>query len=154
MHACKGGPHCKAFTYGCSGRKKAALAYAVTYTSGCITKHFNDFNVLFVGRLLSGVATSLLYTAFESWLVAEHKKVTFLHLVLIGRTLKIAASVMAASLFLGKLPAAAELSQEDPIPASLSSNRSATSCACICRGGMMRSGWAGRSPRQYLWATA
>lgn len=62
----------------CSGRKKAALAYVLTYTSGCVTKHFNDFNVLFVGRLFSGVATSLLYSAFESWLVAEHKKVGLL----------------------------------------------------------------------------
>ncbi|CAK0784454.1 hypothetical protein CVIRNUC_007658 [Coccomyxa viridis] len=56
------------------GRKKAALLYVLTYTSGCVTKHFNDFNVLFVGRIFSGVATSLLYSAFESWLVAEHKK--------------------------------------------------------------------------------
>ena len=61
--------------YCCSGRKKAALLYVLTYTSGCVTKHFNDFNVLFVGRIFSGVATSLLYSAFESWLVAEHKKV-------------------------------------------------------------------------------
>ncbi|CAL5229707.1 g13080 [Coccomyxa viridis] len=56
------------------GRKKAALAYVFTYTCGCVTKHFNDFNVLFIGRVFSGVATSLLYSAFESWLVAEHKK--------------------------------------------------------------------------------
>ncbi len=59
----------------CSGRKKAALAYVFAYTCGCVTKHFNDFNILFVGRIFSGVATSLLYSAFESWLVAEHKKV-------------------------------------------------------------------------------
>jgi hypothetical protein len=30
--------------------------------------------VLFVGRVFCGVATSLLYSAFESWLVAEHNK--------------------------------------------------------------------------------
>jgi hypothetical protein len=29
-----------------------------------------------VGRVLGGVATSLLFSAFESWLVAEHNKVT------------------------------------------------------------------------------
>ena len=33
------------------------------------------FAVLLVGRLFCGVATSLLYSAFESWLVAEHFKV-------------------------------------------------------------------------------
>ncbi len=27
-----------------------------------------------LGRLLGGVATSLLFSAFESWLVAEHTK--------------------------------------------------------------------------------
>lgn len=47
----------------------------VMYTSGCVTKHFNDFNVLLAGRLFSGIATSLLNSAFESWLVAEHSKV-------------------------------------------------------------------------------
>ena len=56
------------------GRKKAALTYVVTYTIGCFTKHWNMFWVLFVGRLFCGVATSLLYSAFESWLVAEHFK--------------------------------------------------------------------------------
>jgi hypothetical protein len=30
-----------------------------------------------VGRILGGVATSLLFSAFESWLVAEHNKVLF-----------------------------------------------------------------------------
>ena len=59
----------------CRGRKKAALTYVVTYTLGCLTKHWNVFGVLLVGRLFCGVATSLLYSAFESWLVAEHFKV-------------------------------------------------------------------------------
>lgn len=57
------------------GRKKAALTYVASYVFGCFTKHFNNFNVLFVGRIFCGVATSLLFSAFESWLVAEHFKV-------------------------------------------------------------------------------
>ena len=48
----------------------------VTYCIGCATKHWNDFVVLLVGRLFCGVATSLLYSAFESWLVAEHFQVS------------------------------------------------------------------------------
>jgi hypothetical protein len=28
-----------------------------------------------IGRVLGGIATSLLFSAFESWLVAEHNKV-------------------------------------------------------------------------------
>jgi MFS transporter, MFS domain-containing protein family, molybdate-anion transporter len=56
------------------GRKRAALIYVCTYTFGCFTKHFNSFWILFTGRIFCGVATSLLYSAFESWLVAEHFK--------------------------------------------------------------------------------
>ena len=55
-----------------TGRKKAALTYVAAYSLGCFTKHSASFSVLLVGRLLCGVATSLLYSAFESWLVAEH----------------------------------------------------------------------------------
>ena len=38
-------------------------------------QHFNDFWILMVGRLLGGIATSILYSAFESWLIYEHNKV-------------------------------------------------------------------------------
>jgi hypothetical protein len=59
----------------CSGRKKAALLYCVTYIASCITKHSADYYVLMLGRFFGGIATSLLFSAFESWLVAEHFKV-------------------------------------------------------------------------------
>eukprot|EP00798_Chlamydomonas_sp_ICE-L_P030094 gene30094-35059_t len=38
----------------------------------CATKHSSDYWVLMFGRFLGGIATSLLFSAFESWLVAEH----------------------------------------------------------------------------------
>lgn len=56
------------------GRKNAALGYVVTYSLSCCTKHSPNYWVLMVGRVLGGIATSLLYSAFESWLVAEHFK--------------------------------------------------------------------------------
>lgn len=56
------------------GRKRAALTYCITYSLGCVTKHFNSFWILAGGRILCGVSTSLLFSAFESWLVAEHFK--------------------------------------------------------------------------------
>lgn len=43
-----------------------------TYSLSCLTKHSGDFWILLLGRLLGGVSTSLLFSAFESWLVAEH----------------------------------------------------------------------------------
>eukprot|EP00899_Mesostigma_viride_P006904 jgi/Mesvir1/16214/Mv08472-RA.1 len=56
------------------GRKTASLLYVATYVASCATKHSPNFGVLMVGRLLGGIATSLLFSAFESWLVAEHFK--------------------------------------------------------------------------------
>lgn len=56
------------------GRRRAALIYCASYALGCITKHFNSFWILFVGRVFCGIATSLLYSVFESWLVGEHTK--------------------------------------------------------------------------------
>lgn len=56
------------------GRKNAALTYCVTYIASCVTKHWSDYNVLMLGRFFGGIATSLLFTSFESWLVAEHFK--------------------------------------------------------------------------------
>ena len=56
------------------GRKNAALTYVVTYIASCVTKHWSDYGVLMLGRFFGGIATSLLFTAFESWLVSEHFK--------------------------------------------------------------------------------
>jgi len=54
------------------GRKKAAMLYVVLYMLSCFTKHSPNFVVLMLGRVFGGVATSLLFSVFESWIVAEH----------------------------------------------------------------------------------
>ncbi|KAK3030653.1 hypothetical protein RJ639_035857 [Escallonia herrerae] len=56
------------------GRKRACVTYCITYVLSCITKHSPLYEVLMLGRILGGIATSLLFSAFESWLVAEHNK--------------------------------------------------------------------------------
>ncbi|XP_045165418.1 molybdate-anion transporter-like isoform X2 [Mercenaria mercenaria] len=56
------------------GRRNNCILYGILYGAACITKHFNNFWVLMIGRLLGGTATSILYSAFESWLVFEHNK--------------------------------------------------------------------------------
>ncbi|KAI3792963.1 hypothetical protein L1987_35575 [Smallanthus sonchifolius] len=56
------------------GRKRACITYCITYILSCITKHSPQYKLLLLGRILGGVATSLLFSAFESWLVAEHNK--------------------------------------------------------------------------------
>ncbi len=54
----------------CSGRKKACLLYVMTYVLSCITKHSRSYYMLLAGRALGGVSTSLLFSAFESWVVS------------------------------------------------------------------------------------
>ncbi|KAJ0048953.1 hypothetical protein Pint_14838 [Pistacia integerrima] len=56
------------------GRRRACVTYCMTYILSCITKHSPQYKVLMLGRILGGIATSLLFSAFESWLVAEHNK--------------------------------------------------------------------------------
>eukprot|EP01052_Picozoa_sp_SAG31_P013557 SAG31_NODE_817_length_11849_cov_6.737362_9_plen_353_part_00 len=43
----------------------------------CVTKHFNHYWILMLGRLTGGIATSLLFSAFESWMVSEHQTKLF-----------------------------------------------------------------------------
>lgn len=56
------------------GRKRACVTYCISYILSCITKHSPQYKILMVGRILGGIATSLLFSSFESWLVAEHNK--------------------------------------------------------------------------------
>lgn len=56
------------------GRRFNCILYGVLYSVGCVTKHFNNFHILMFGRLLAGISTSILYSAFESWLIYEHKQ--------------------------------------------------------------------------------
>jgi MFS family permease len=53
------------------GRKKATLAFSVIYALGAWSTKSPLLTVLLVGRALSGIGTSLLFSAPESWLVGE-----------------------------------------------------------------------------------
>ncbi|KAK6010557.1 hypothetical protein OSTOST_24412, partial [Ostertagia ostertagi] len=50
------------------GRRNNCVIYGILYGCSCITKHFASIEIL------DGIATSILYSAFESWLVYEHNK--------------------------------------------------------------------------------
>jgi MFS family permease len=54
------------------GRKRLALVFGVLYSVSCLTKLSPEFHWLMVGRLTGGVATSLLFSVFEAWMVYEH----------------------------------------------------------------------------------
>lgn len=55
------------------GRRYVCLVFCGVYALSALTKIVNSFAVLFFGRVLSGIATSLLFTSFESWMVSEHR---------------------------------------------------------------------------------
>ncbi|VDL80621.1 unnamed protein product [Nippostrongylus brasiliensis] len=56
------------------GRRNNGIIYGILYGCSCITKHFASMEILMIGRFLGGIATSILYSAFESWVVYEHIK--------------------------------------------------------------------------------
>jgi len=55
------------------GRKNCALAYCVLYIVSCLTKHVKNYSALMFGRVTGGIATSLLFSCFECWMVSEHQ---------------------------------------------------------------------------------
>ena len=53
------------------GRRTACLAFCVIYSLSCTTLFTNNLSILFLGRVLGGVSGTLLWSVFESWMVAE-----------------------------------------------------------------------------------
>eukprot|EP00062_Callorhinchus_milii_P025011 gi/632985529/ref/XP_007909732.1/ PREDICTED: molybdate-anion transporter [Callorhinchus milii] len=54
------------------GRRKSSVLFCLTYSACCLTKLSRDYFVLVVGRVLGGLSSSLLFSAFEAWYVHEH----------------------------------------------------------------------------------
>lgn len=59
------------------GRKNMCILYSISYIIACFTKLVPEYWTLMLGRFLSGVSTSLLFSVFESWMVCEHHKQGF-----------------------------------------------------------------------------
>lgn len=57
-----------------NGRKMATLAFCVFYALSALSTKSSLLMVLFLGRMLSGIGTSLLFSAPEAWLVGEAQK--------------------------------------------------------------------------------
>ncbi|KAJ3015962.1 UNVERIFIED_CONTAM: Molybdate-anion transporter [Siphonaria sp. JEL0065] len=54
------------------GRRNLSYVFAVSYALSCATKLSPNFAILAFGRILGGIATSLLFSVFESWMISEH----------------------------------------------------------------------------------
>lgn len=53
-----------------SGRKRICLSFCVAYAFACMCTLFSFPLILFIGRMVSGFATAILFSAFETWVVS------------------------------------------------------------------------------------
>ena len=53
-----------------------ALSFSVIYTFCCLTKLSSNYWWLFTGRIFGGIATSMLFSTFESWLASSRHTYT------------------------------------------------------------------------------
>jgi MFS transporter, MFS domain-containing protein family, molybdate-anion transporter len=56
------------------GRRLGCLVFCVLEIIINTLEHYPAMHLLLLGRVLGGISTSLLFTAFESWMVSEHRK--------------------------------------------------------------------------------
>ncbi|KAK7864366.1 hypothetical protein R5R35_007931 [Gryllus longicercus] len=54
------------------GRRLMCIVFNVIYLLSCLSKLSSSFKVLFVGRILGGIGTSILFSVFEAWYVYQH----------------------------------------------------------------------------------
>lgn len=55
------------------GRKNSCIAYCILEIIINFLEHFHDFPTLLLGRVLGGISTNLLFSAFESWMTTQHR---------------------------------------------------------------------------------
>ncbi|EKM48068.1 uncharacterized protein PHACADRAFT_132609 [Phanerochaete carnosa HHB-10118-sp] len=53
------------------GRKRLCQMFCVTYALACLCIQVPSLPILLFGRVLGGASTSILYSAFESWLISS-----------------------------------------------------------------------------------
>lgn len=56
------------------GRRAACLSFCATYSLSCLATMVPSLPVLFLGRVLGGLSTSLLFSVFDSWMVTDFRK--------------------------------------------------------------------------------
>jgi len=59
------------------GRKKSCVAYCALEVIINVLEHIPNPLALYIGRVLGGVSTSILFVSFESWMVTEHRRMGF-----------------------------------------------------------------------------
>jgi len=59
------------------GRKRSCVVYCVLEVIINTLEHSTHFPTLLLGRVLGGISTNLLFSAFEAWMTTEHRKRKF-----------------------------------------------------------------------------
>ena len=59
------------------GRKRSCIVYCVLEIIINWLEHYSHFGILLLGRVLGGISTNLLFSAFESWMTTEHRRKGF-----------------------------------------------------------------------------
>lgn len=54
------------------GRRIACIAYCICYGITCLAMLSYDLRTLYVGRFFGGIATTLLFSVFEAWMITEY----------------------------------------------------------------------------------
>jgi len=54
-----------------AGHRRNCVAYGLLYSLSCLLNNSDDLSMLALSRLLGGISYSILFTNFESWLIAE-----------------------------------------------------------------------------------
>jgi MFS transporter, MFS domain-containing protein family, molybdate-anion transporter len=55
------------------GRKRSCIVYCLLEIAINVMEGYENFTVLMIGRVMGGVSTNLLFSAFESWLATQHR---------------------------------------------------------------------------------
>lgn len=59
------------------GRKRSCIVYCLLEIIINVLEHYDDFATLMIGRVLGGISTNLLFSAFESWMTTQHRHLGF-----------------------------------------------------------------------------
>ncbi|CAM9149613.1 unnamed protein product [Ectocarpus sp. 8 AP-2014] len=59
------------------GRRNGCIVFCLLEVVINTLEHIPDMRLLLLGRVLGGISTSLLFSAFESWMVSQHRKQGF-----------------------------------------------------------------------------
>ncbi|KAL7947218.1 DUF791 domain-containing protein [Trichoderma barbatum] len=54
------------------GRRAACVAYCICYGITCLMMLSHNLNALYLGRFFGGIATTLLFSVFEAWMITEY----------------------------------------------------------------------------------